>query len=1375
MKNLIIFLIFAFSVISKAITITWTGAVSNSWHDASNWSPNQIPTINDDVVFSNSTKSCTVTVDVIVNSITTLPYSAAIVNSEYNTIFLRNITLNTNGTSNNFMNYGIIECFGTATGTTDPRVLSNSASFKSGTYSLGRLIMRNTNEFSINILNNMFSPVSKLNYVRIDIPQRPINDINLLATMSPNSVITQFIYVDAAGRATEKIIKQGAPNKEDIVKIYDYDEYGRQTKKYLPFTTNNFNGNSNANLKFQKQLDYYVNNTDLSIPQLGSTTATNSYTEFEFDKHYPYEVNKTALPGNSWALNTGKNQINSNYLNSNTILRWFVDELGNTSANIAAGQRYYYPTGTLNVNISVNEDGEKVTTYTDKNNLTVCMRVATSNLSTEDLITYYVYDEFDRLRCIVPPLANKNMPVDYYIDYTSTFAKKYLYFYFYDERGNIIKERQPQQDEKIMIYDKLNRLVLSSNNQKSGSVATDYLFYKYDVFNRKVYTGTYSNLATVSTIKTTINNQTNLHEKEATTITTSNYIEGYTNSVFPVVLNSDTKIVYYYDDYETTTTYLGAAISSTANTNARTNRISGRLAGKLVKNLTTSDTYKTKYFYDINGNILQKNETSTLDQTQTDRTIPLLDFNNKVIKHMTSIFNQGATSTNLYKSNYIHEYDHMGRITSIYHNLNGTISTVDKLLANYKYNKLGQLIERNLHSEDIGASYLQSVDYRYNIHGRLSSINNASLTNDMSLTTIACGASKIKTNNDNNDLFGLELFYNDNLILNGLSQNGCGSNNTQRFDGKISAVYWQTKNPNGVMNVPRAYLHTYDKVGRLTTSLHLLRDNTSLYLSKNILKEDNITYDANGNILKLKRTDASGILVDDLTYTYDGNQLASVADIADKTKGFIDGIIATTAEYTYDRWGNMTLDNNKNLLLTYNELGLVNQMTKSLDGTPFLARNIPNMKVKEIYFTYDAEGRLIKRSEQDKQYTNSVATPITVEAVTQFANGGYVKMQGNEYITHPEGRIEISGGTNFNYVYHIKDHLEHVRVTFDKNPSTGLAQLRQEENFTPFGVRNTYYTLGTGTNFIFSDKEWQDGPVLVNFGWRQYDPMLGRWHNPDKLAVLFHNTSPYAFINNDPVNNMEYDGLSGGPGVNGGGGYNNGNGYTGSFSGGFSGGPLNIGSTSGGPGPSINSKYSSSSSSSNDASWDTQKYHNGVKEYTSSHTGETTQLRGASNPENSYSYSNSGNYQSGGGGNNNYGNSSYGSELSNVLASTKDDYTFDNDQSTSIEEKTTYIQNNSNYDIYFKPEDTMIINGQEYSYKKAYRLGPGQSWYYPVDGVKTPRTSINKVHKLPDGFSVTIDKEGNADIDNFPDSMYYYGEVELPDDSWQSLMDAYKK
>ena len=87
--------------------------------------------------------------------------------------------------------------------------------------------------------------------------------------------------------------------------------------------------------------------------------------------------------------------------------------------------------------------------------------------------------------------------------------------------------------------------------------------------------------------------------------------------------------------------------------------------------------------------------------------------------------------------------------------------------------------------------FWQSVDYTYNIRGWMTAINDAALSQE------------------SDDLFGMELLYNEGLItLNGDAQ----------YNGNISGIKWRVKN-----TIQRNYGFEYDEVNRLLNALHRLR------------------------------------------------------------------------------------------------------------------------------------------------------------------------------------------------------------------------------------------------------------------------------------------------------------------------------------------------------------------------------------------------------------------------------------------------------------------------------------------------------------------------------------------------------------------------
>jgi RHS repeat-associated protein len=316
------------------------------------------------------------------------------------------------------------------------------------------------------------------------------------------------------------------------------------------------------------------------------------------------------------------------------------------------------------------------------------------------------------------------------------------------------------------------------------------------------------------------------------------------------------------------------------------------------------------------------------------------------------------------------DYDHAGRLINTWHQLN---SQPEVLLTKNEYNELGQLIDKKLHSTNTTASDAkQSVDYRYNIRGWLTSINNAQLANDAI------------TNDDPDgyrDYFGMNLAYDKTDL--GLTSQGL-------FNGNISAIAWSNNQGLGTVK-QNGYAFRYDPMNRLTTAMFKEKNATWSEPANNGFDERGLTYDLNGNITKLTRFDrrATGFM-DSLVYAYgtgttQSNRLLGVTDHGDDFKGFVDGTNGGN-DYTYDANGNMITDQNKGITtaITYNYLNLPELVTRGTGNT--------------VRYVYDAGGRKLS------QITN-FGTSVKQTDYT----GEYVYENDNlQFINHEEGRIVVA-------------------------------------------------------------------------------------------------------------------------------------------------------------------------------------------------------------------------------------------------------------------------------------------------------------------------------------------------------------------------------
>jgi RHS repeat-associated protein len=336
------------------------------------------------------------------------------------------------------------------------------------------------------------------------------------------------------------------------------------------------------------------------------------------------------------------------------------------------------------------------------------------------------------------------------------------------------------------------------------------------------------------------------------------------------------------------------------------------------------------------------------------------------------------------------EYDHAGRLLKTWHQVD---SGPNILLAFNEYNELGQLVDKKLHSTvSTGANAKQSVDYRYNIRGWLTSMNDASLANTTSTT---------KTNDDTGDLFGMNLAYNETTL---------GIGNTGLFNGNISGMAWSNNLGLGTTK-QNAYTYSYDAMNRILGSA--FKEKTASWsaaLSNSGLAESGFQYDLNGNIKNLTRNDkrTSGTM-DILGYTYTGNQLLKVADTGDKFSGFLDDPTNNaTNDYTYDANGNMTRDLNKGIgtsltdptnIITYNYLNLPETVTKGNNS---------------IRYIYDAGGRKLSQ----------VTTFGSQQKQTDYVGEYQYENDVLQFISHEEGRIAIA--SNKTLVTHNGDNTANI-------------------------------------------------------------------------------------------------------------------------------------------------------------------------------------------------------------------------------------------------------------------------------------------------------------------------------------------------------------
>ena len=887
-------------------------------------------------------------------------------------------------------------------------------------------------------------------------------------------------YEDDLGRSVQSINQQYSPAQKDLVRYAEFDINGLTTKSYLSYVSPNADGLYRPLAKSEQAAFFQAANDKIA-------NTNYPYSERTYEASPMNLVSEESMPGDSWNIlpaqtgNTKKSSFRNN--NSNEVLLWTLDNTtGNASAQVS-GTPVYYNANTLFVQEVKDRNGVQTIIYKDREDKIIYTKKL--NGVSGYLETYNVYDDLNRLRFIVTPEAMSNGIMQLY--YSNATTDKWIFAFLYDAKGRMIERKKPGGVTFKVLYDKLDRPVLKQSNIQAAT--GQWSFAKYDRFGRIIQTGIYTDARAQSVIQQEINaDATVLYESKIAAST----MMGYSNNAYPkTITNADLLVVNYYDTYDFdengTADYFYVNAGLGTSEPIPFGRMRGKRTGVKSRILTTNNWLISAGFYDNRGRPIQtlKNNQLYLSSNVGSTNLPdmntfVYDFSGKMLKNKQLHVPGGALAsvTSLYR----YTYDHIGRSIKDYLTIN---AQTEVLLCMKEYNELGQLVDKKLHSENDGASFLQSIDYRYNTPGWLTSINNSSRSID--------GV----TNDETNDLFGMDLFYDKDAGLDTYA-------NVPSFIGNITALKWSTSNTLTNTN-QRAYTYTYDPSGKLLGSQYLEKSPTWLSNTNNF--EGNITYSSNGNILSLKRNSGTGSTWDNLTYTYDGNKLTHVTEAADLAGGFASTAAAQqagTIQYTYDANGNMTSDANKGItLITYNHLNLPTKVT--------LASGI------NIQYVYDASGSLLGKS--------------TYNGTTLITNNQYVGSflytgGALQYMTTPYGKTEFTTGAVFGFVYYLKDHLGNNRISFDKDPITGLARIVQENHYYPFGLRfgnGPSYSFGSDDKFLFSDKEWQAEIGLYDFGSRQYDPVLGRWTTPDPADQDF---SSYLYCGNDPINRIDPTGNS---------------------------------------------------------------------------------------------------------------------------------------------------------------------------------------------------------------------------------------------------------
>ena len=399
---------------------------------------------------------------------------------------------------------------------------------------------------------------------------------------------------------------------------------------------------------------------------------------------------------------------------------------------------------------------------------------------------------------------------------------------------------------------------------------------------------------------------------------------------------------------------------------------------------------------------------------------------------------------------YTYTYDHADRISKVRHSLGGTSIT----LYDATYDNFGRLLTKQYHGTSTN-----KLTYAYNLRSWLTGISGTCFTQN--------------------------LYYN----------TGVG---TAKYNGSISSITWKSGNESTV----RGYKFTYDGLDRVLNATY--GETASISTNANRFSENVTGYDKNGNIKSLQRYGQTGAsaygLIDNLTFTLNGNQLSRVDDavMASAYGGgfeFKDGV-KQVGEYTYDANGNLTKDLNKGITdIQYNCLNLPSAVTFS-DGST-------------ITYVYAADGTKLRT-------VHKIGGATTT---TDYCGNVVYENGAQKLLITEEGYITLSDNK---YYYYLKDHQGNNRVVINQSGA-----VEETNHYYLFGG---VFASSTSTQpYKYNSKEYdtKKGLNWYDYGARHYDAVLGRFMTVDPLAEKYYSESLYTYCYSNPINCIDPNGKDG--------------------------------------------------------------------------------------------------------------------------------------------------------------------------------------------------------------------------------------------------------
>ncbi|OOG76500.1 hypothetical protein B0E43_08415 [Algoriphagus sp. A40] len=709
---------------------------------------------------------------------------------------------------------------------------------------------------------------------------------------------------------------------------------------------------------------------------------------------------------------------------------------------------------------------------------TSCLEGATETLTLtvtnqEYHYTLYYHDQAGNLVQTVPPQGVKPLTTAQVNQVKSGTAVNPAHElptkYRYNSKNQLVWQSSPDGGVSQFWYNAIGQLRLSQNAKQAG--ANTYSYSKYDRLGRVTETGELVTAEALSSLKEKLK-ELDFPQRPAYTaqdITLTGYDSPKTGL-----------------HQKFTQDHLRNRVSWTA---------------QLEKGKT--DTLLTAYSYDTHGNV--KSLFQQIPGLAPKITAYRYD---QISGNVNYVFYQPETAEQLIHR---YRYDADNRIETVQTSTDGYLWTTDATYYYYPHGPLARV--------ELGEHKVQGLDYYYTLQGWLKGVNMPGGGDP--------GADGIGTKRTGKDAmaFALGYFSGDYAPITAgtvltdtrdalWTRTSTLNSNTGLFNGNISWMNTELAGSQDQYDM-QAMVYKYDQLHRIVQARSLRAYTsgtgfTTRATTNSLAYDAGYTYDGNGNLLTLQRRNAAAAIQDNFTYGYyaNSNKLRQTAS-------------AQGDNYTYDQIGNLTADVAGGVTnIEWTPSGKVRKVTKST-GSP-------------LEFRYDAAGNRVEKKQGTvitryiRDASGNVMAVYQADTLSERPIYGSSRLGNLSYASKPGYR------TVGHKQYELSNHLGNVLAVVSdrirmKTDST-WTQVLSRTDYYPFGLEMTGRTESNTYRYGFNGKEKDPSGQWSNqshydYGFRIYNPTIGKFLSVDPLTKEFPWNSTYAFAENDVIRSVDLEGL----------------------------------------------------------------------------------------------------------------------------------------------------------------------------------------------------------------------------------------------------------